>query len=108
MFLPNGLSQQNLSNHCQPLLYHIGGGNVMKSVMQLADEGVEHLLEGRSKPSGVAREATLLGSLRVLVTALQTDVWLLQELRQVPSTGEKHNHQATVCCCHLRRLKTVR
>ncbi|DBA92469.1 TPA: hypothetical protein ACH3X1_002702 [Trebouxia sp. C0004] len=63
------------------------GGNVMKSVMQLADEGVEHLLEGRGKPAGAAREATLLGSLRVLVTALQTDVWLLQELRQVPSTG---------------------
>ncbi|KAL0044481.1 hypothetical protein WJX82_009054 [Trebouxia sp. C0006] len=63
------------------------GGNVLKSVMQLADEGVEHLLEGRSKPAGAAREATVLGSLRVLVTALQTDVWLLQELRQVPSTG---------------------
>ena len=69
----------------------------MKSIMQLADEGVEHLLEGRSKPAGAAREATLLGSLRVLVAALQTDVWLLQELRQVPSTGEKHRHQATVC-----------
>ncbi len=80
---------------------------MLKSVMQLADEGVEHLLEGRSKPAGAAREATVLGSLRVLVTALQTDVWLLQELRQVPSTGEQHKHQAMVCCCHLRHCRYV-
>ena len=55
--------------------------------MQLIDEGVEHLVEERSKPAGLAREATLLAALHVLVTALQTDVWLLQELRQFPSTG---------------------
>lgn len=61
--------------------------------MQLADEGLEHLLEERSKPAGVAREATLLASLRVLVTALQTDVWLLQELRQVPNTGVTLDHR---------------
>ena len=72
---------------------------MLKSVMHLADEGVEHLLEGRGKPAGGAREATLLGSLRVLVIALQIDVWLLQELRQVPSTGEKHhknNYETTM------------
>ena len=64
--------------------------------MQLADEGLEHLLEERSKPAGVAREATLLASLRVLVTALQTDVWLLQELRQVPNTGVTIDHHQPV------------
>jgi len=71
----------------------VGQGSALKSVMHLADEGVEHLLEERTKPSGLAREATLLASLRVLVTALQTDVWLLQELRQSPSTG--------MCSCQI-------
>ena len=106
MHLSNNLFQQNLHIHVNHSGQHTGGGNVLKSVMQLADEGVEHLVVGRSKPAGAAREATLLGSLRVLVTALQTDVWLLQELRQVPSTGEQREHQATVCCCHLKRLRS--
>ena len=57
--------------------------------MHLVDEGRERLTEERSKPAGKAREATLLAALRVLVTALQTDAWLLQELRHFPSTGGK-------------------
>lgn len=55
--------------------------------MHLVDEGVEHALEERSKPWGAAREGALLAALRVLVTALQTDTWLLQELRQYPKSG---------------------
>ena len=57
--------------------------------MHLVDEGIEHALEERSKPWGVAREGALLAALRVLVTALQTDGWLLQELRQHPKSGEQ-------------------
>lgn len=57
-------------------------------MLHLADEGIEHSLEERSKPWGAAREGALLAALRVLVTALQTDGWLLQELRQFPKSGE--------------------
>ena len=55
--------------------------------MHLVDEGVEHALEERGRPWGLAREGALLAALRVLVTALQTDGWLLQELRQYPKSG---------------------
>ena len=58
--------------------------------MHLMDEGVEHALEQRSNPWGAAREQALLAALRVLVTALQTDSWLLQELRQLPTSGLSH------------------
>ncbi|KAL3148728.1 hypothetical protein ABBQ38_014140 [Trebouxia sp. C0009 RCD-2024] len=63
-------------------------GAALRAVMHLVDEGVEHALEERSKPWGAAREGALLAALRVLVTALQTDTWLLQELRQYPKSGQ--------------------
>lgn len=67
-----------------------GDGPTLKAVLHLVDEGIEHALEERSKPWGVAREGALLAALRVLVTALQTDSWLLQELRQHPKSGKHH------------------
>ena len=60
--------------------------------MHLVDDGIEHALEERSKPWGVAREGALLAALRVLVTALQTDGWLLQELRHHPKSGEQSTY----------------
>ena len=70
------------------ILWVAGQGSALKAVMHLVDEGLERLFEERSKPAGKARESTLLAALRVLVTALQTDAWLLQELRHFPSTGQ--------------------
>lgn len=67
-----------------------GDGPTLKAVMHLVDEGVEHALEERSRPWGRAREGALLAALRVLVTALQTDGWLLQELRQYPKSGGQY------------------
>lgn len=75
-----------------------GDGPTLKAVMHLVDEGIEHALEERSKPWGIAREGALLAALRVLVTALQTDGWLLQELRQYPKSGEQIEWSAQTPC----------
>ena len=75
-----------------------GDGPTLKAVMHLVDEGIEHALEERSKPWGIAREGALLAALRVLLTALQTDGWLLQELRQYPKSGEQSEWSAQTPC----------
>ena len=46
------------------------------------------LLEARGSPAGAAQEKTLLSALQFLNTGLETDLWLLQELRQHPATGK--------------------
>ena len=60
----------------------------MAAVNHLIEEGVAKLLEARGSPAGAAQEKTLLSALQFLYTALETDVWLLQELRQHPATGK--------------------
>ena len=60
----------------------------MAAVSHLIEEGVAKLLEARGSPAGAAQEKTLLSALHFLNTALETDLWLLQELRQHPATGK--------------------
>lgn len=66
-----------------------GGGTSLAAVSHLLDEGVEKLAEARSSVEGAAHEQTLLAGLQFLNTAFATDAWLLQELRQHPSTGKR-------------------
>lgn len=70
------------------VLLVVGGGTSLAAVSHLIEEGVTKLLEARGSPAGAAHEATLLAALRLLSTALETDLWLLQELRQHPATGK--------------------
>ena len=69
-------------------MWYTGGATSLAAVNHLVDEGVGKLVQARNTGNGAAHEQTLLAGLRFLNTAFATDAWLLQELRQHPSTGK--------------------
>ena len=85
------------SHNCYRWLTPAGGGTSLAAVSHLIEEGVTKLLDARGVLAGAAHQNTLLAGLRLLNIALETDVWLLQELRQHPAIGKP-----SLACCMLK------